>query len=409
MLVDLRTEGLNIYFLCPFLCCFFLIGASIFSEQSIFGKYSIFKIILDSISQILVIIPYLIFKKIQNKNIKKSQIEFTYNKIEEDNDNIKIWQTILLGFVNFCNYFLFYLGQDLYENKFKLIFLSSNVLFLVVLQKFILDIQIYRHQTAAFIIFFVLDVIYIIIIILDEKLNYDIKQLIFIILSTFFLTFEITYEKKLLIGSSLLVYKLCILVGIFSFGFKLISSIITTIIESYTDFNDRNKIYLFNYKNYFEDIADNITLEIILILVYLVLSCISNILQFLIIKHLSANHLLITYVMFAIFNSISMKMQDIEITQLTLIFSFVLYVLLFFASFIFLEIIQLNFCGINKDITFKRGLRSDVNRYMQSFSSTDDDEENNNNSIIECEAKSTEMNEKNISSTSSDIDSYIDE
>ena len=46
---------------------------------------------------------------------------------------------------------------------------------------------------------------------------------------------------------------------------------------------------------------------------------------------------------------------------------------------------------------------------MQSFSSTDDDEENNNNSIIECEAKSTEMNEKNISSTSSDIDSYIDE
>ena len=110
--------------------------------------------------------------------------------------------------------------------------------------------------------------------------------------------------------------------------------------------------------------------------------------------------------MFAIFNSISMKMQDIEITQLTLIFSFVLYVLLFFASFIFLEIIQLNFCGINKDITFKRGLRSDVNRYMQSFSSEGDDDIG---ITVDTGEKVNEMKERNISASSNELESYENE
>ena len=107
-----------------------------------------------------------------------------------------------------------------------------------------------------------------------------------------------------------------------------------------------------------------------------------------------------------------MDIQDIEINRLTLASTFVLYIILFFALFIFLEIIQLNFCGINKDISFKTGLQSDVKRYMLTFNTKEEDIKNNDNSKENKEAKETksiEMNETNISARGSELDSYNDE
>jgi len=421
MLIDLRTKGLNIYFLCPFIGSFCLIGAFFTSSKSIFGKFSISQNILVSISQIFTIIPYLIIKKMQknsvnnmsNKTVNKDLYlnELEYQNIEEEKNYIKIWQTIILGFIYFLHSFLGYLGKDLFENKIVVYFLSSNVLFLNILQKFLLEIKVYRHQIASFIIFFFFDVVYLIIVLLDKKLNYDIKELIFIFLSNFFFSLEITYEKKVLNKNNFILYIICILMGVFSFCFYLISSIITTIISSTIDIEDKDKykVYLFNYKNYFKEIDDQIIFEVIKIFIFIILSCIFNVLQFLTIKYLSANHVLITYAMLSIYNSILMDIQDIEITRLTLICTFILYIILFFVLFIFLEIIQLNFCGINKDITFKIGLQSDVNRYMQTFNTKVDDLENNDNNNENEESKSIEMNERNISDTSSGLYSYNDE
>ena len=71
------------------------------------------------------------------------------------------------------------------------------------------------------------------------------------------------------------------------------------------------------------------------------------------------------------------------------------------SCFIFLEIIQLNFCGINKDTNFKIGLRTEVDKYMKSFSSIDD--ETNSEILIDEETKK-ELN-KTASSTD-DLGSY---
>lgn len=410
MLIDLRTDGLNIYFLCPFLGSFCLIGGYIALDQSIFGNYSILKKELIAISQILVIIPYLFIKRRNNQKQLNNNI-LDNNQFEEEKDNIKIYQIIIIGLANFFDAFIFYLGDDLFENKIQLYFLCSDLLFLIIFQKFILEIRIYRHQTAAFILFFILDITYIIIVGLDEQIKYNFTQIIFIVLSSLLFTFEMTYEKKLISnGSNLFIYKLCILIGIFSFCLCLIVSIITTIIESNIYIEKKNKIYSFNYKYFFEEVSDHILVEIILILIYLILNCIQKLLEFLTIKNLSPNHVIITYVMAAIYDSISMKVKDIELSQLTLTFSFILYILLFFASFIFLEIIQLNFCGINKDITFKISLKHDVNRYMQSFSEDGDEDNIKENSMDEIESnKSIELNERNISAISSELDSYNDE
>ena len=105
--------------------------------------------------------------------------------------------------------------------------MSSNVLFLNMLQKFILETHIYRHHIASLIIFFVFDFAYVIIVLFDDKLNYDIKGIIFILLSNFFFSLEITYEKKLLNENNFSLYIICILVGVFSFCFNLIIYVYT--------------------------------------------------------------------------------------------------------------------------------------------------------------------------------------
>ena len=412
MLIDLRTEGINIYFLCPFLGCFCLIGASFSSGQSIFGKYKFLENILVSVSQMLAIIPYLISVKIKNEsfmNTEKSKEEkkqLINNNFEEEN-NIKISQGLCLGAVEFLKLFILNVGSDLFDIKFRIFFMSSNVLFLSFLQKCFLKTRIYRHQIASFIIFFVLDLAFILIIAFDDLLEYNLMQLIFIFVSNLFFSFEITYEKTILNNKDISFYKLCIYLGIFSFIFNIIASIITTIVEFNLNVDDKYKIYFFNYKYYLEEVDDHVLVEIILIFVFVILNGVYNILQLLTIKYLTQSHVLITYIMLAIYYSILTKFQEIETTSLTLIFSFVFYIVGFFVLFIFLEIILLNFCGINKDITFKIGLQSDVNKYMQSFSADEDD--------IEVEKtgdkgeKLNEMKERNISATSSELESYENE
>ena len=429
MLIDLRAEGLNIYFLCPFLAGFCTIGSSFVSSKGIFGNYPFIKKIFFSLSEILSVIPFLIYLKIQRNSSYKSQMknnrkntskkELINNKIEEIKNNVKIWKYIFLGFLDFLYFILFYLGKDLFNNKFTFYFMSSNILFLIILQKLLLKIRIHRHQTASFIIFFILDIVYIIIILLDSKLKYDIKEIIFIFVSNFFFSFEITYIKVLINDGLILLYKLCLMIGIFSLCFNIIAAIIIMAIDFYFDIENTNEFHIFNCKYYLDDINTNILKEIIIIIIFVLLSCFYNVLKFLTIKNLSANHVLITSVMFAIYNSILIKIQKIEITQLTSIFSFVIYIIFFFVLFIFIEIIQLNFCGINKDITFKIGLRNDVDRYMQSFSSNEDEYKNindkdkvNNNTYLNNdekeEKKSTEMKERNMSIDSSDLESFED-
>ena len=80
MLIDIRTEVLNLYFLCPFIGCFCLIGSSLVSNNSIFGNYPFLKIILNAISKIFSFIPYLIYKKIKANSLEKKII----NKSSDD-------------------------------------------------------------------------------------------------------------------------------------------------------------------------------------------------------------------------------------------------------------------------------------------------------------------------------------
>ena len=412
MLIDLRTEGLNIYFLCPFLCSFCLIGANFCSGQSVFGKYAGLRNILFSISQIIAIIPYFISMKIQrNKSYSDSQgineqiLQINNDNLEEYSD-FKIYQGVLLGFVNFLDYFVVYIGIDLFGIEYDLYLISTIILFLSFLQKYFFGKKIFRHQIAAMIIFFVFDIAFVIIIAFDNLLNYKLWHLFFIVISNLFFSFEMIYEKKILNNPEVSFYKLCFYLGIFSFTFNLIASIITNIIEYNIKTEDKYKIYLFNYKYYYEEVDDHVLVEIILIFVFVILNGVYNILQLLTIKYLSPNHVLITDIMLAIYESILTTFTDVETNNTTLIFSFILVIINFFALFIYLGIIQLNFWGLNVDVSFKKGVKSDVRRYMESFSEGGDEVEIFDDSK-ERDNQKSENDPKNITSEyTSELESY---
>ena len=412
MLIDLRTEGLNIYFLCPFLCSFCLIGANFCSGQSVFGKYAGLRNILFSISQIIAIIPYFISMKIQrNKSYSDSQgineqiLQINNDNLEEYSD-FKIYQGVLLGFVNFLDYFVVYIGIDLFGIEYDLYLISTIILFLSFLQKYFFGKKIFRHQIAAMIIFFVFDIAFVIIIAFDNLLNYKLWHLFFIVISNLFFSFEMIYEKKILNNPEVSFYKLCFYLGIFSFTFNLIASIITNIIEYNIKTEDKYKIYLFNYKYYYEEVDDHVLVEIILIFVFVILNGVYNILQLLTIKYLSPNHVLITDIMLAIYESILTTFTDVETNNATLIFSFILVIINFFALFIYLGIIQLNFWGLNVDVSFKKGVKSDVKRYMESFSEGGDEIEIFDDSK-ERDNQKSENDPKNITSEyTSELESY---
>ena len=214
--------------------------------------------------------------------------------------------------------------------------MSSNILFLIIFQRCVLKGKIYRYQIASLIIFFILDAVYIIIVIIDKILMYNMIEIIFICASNCLFMLELTSIKNILNRNSTLLFRICILVGIFSLCFNLIATTITSVIEHYVDVKDKNKLYLFSYKYYLKAVGNNIVKEIILIFVFVVLNCIYNILQLSAIKYLSSNHVLITYIMLAIYSSIIMKIQNVEMTLLTFIFSIILYIIFFSYCLFFL-------------------------------------------------------------------------
>ena len=405
MLIYFNTEGINLYFLCPFISFFCLVGASFVGGQSKFGKYAYTQNIVVSFGEMLAIIPYLISLKIEEDTYKESpkkrsmtkkenqlkseKYQLEYNDVEEELSQINICHVILLGFVDFLQSFSIFYGNELYYNNYQIYFWSSYILFLCFFKKIILNNRVYRHQIVSFIIFFIFDLIYTILILTDKQIKYNRMQLIFLIISNCCFSFETVFEKNLLDKTFISIYKLCFLLGLFTFIYNLILSIITSVVA--IKLQKKNK-YLFKFSDYFGSVED-VPTEIFLIFIFVLLNGFYNILQFVIIKYLSPNHTLITQLVLAIYMTIITKFMKGKISNITFIFAIVFHVICFITLLIFLEIIQLNFCGINRDTKLHIGLRSDVDRYFDTFSAgTFNENPNNERSMSDTSFNKTTMN-----------------
>ncbi len=425
MLIYFDSEGINIYFLFPFLCFFCAVGASFISSFSCFAKFPSLQNLVVSFGEMLAIIPYLLSLKIDRDtfqgNSKRNSInsspsqtskslldkyQLEYNDYEEELSHVEFYHIILLGFLDFLQSFCTYFGNELFDNKYQLYLWSTYILFLCIFNKLLLHTRLYRHHIVSFIIFFILDILHTIIIILDKDIDYKKLQLIFLFISNLCFSFEIVFVKRLIEKSFISIFKLCFFLGLSTTFFNLTTSIITTII-SYTKYNNNNKKpkVLFSYKDYFNDMGNySIFIEILLILVFMILNGLYNIFQFVAIKYLSPNHVLITQLILALYYSIILQFSPNNINTITLIFSIIFHIICFITQLIFLEIIQLNFCGFNKDTKLHIGIRSDIDKINQnkeelyktkSEEIEDNDDENNRNKSTDRTNSEVSYNENN--------------
>ena len=366
----------------------------------------------------LAIIPYLLSVKMDRDTFQESskrnslnssqnskslldKYQLEYTNYEEELSHVEFYHIILLGFADFLQSFFTYVGNDLYDNKYQLYLWSSYILFLIIFNKLLFQTRLYRHHIVSFIIFFILDILHTIIILIDKDINYKRMQLIFLFMSNLCFSFEIVFEKRLIEKSFISIFKLCFLLGLSTSLFNLTALIITSIISTtkYDNDNSKPKV-IFSYKDYFKEMEKySIFIEILLILAFMILIGLYNIFQFIAIKFLSPNHVLLTQFILSLYYAIILQFSPNNVKTETLIFLIIFHIICFITQLIFLEIIQLNFCGFNKDTKLHIGIRSDIDKTIQNKNelyrtksevSEDNDDENNRN-------KSTDRTNSDVS------------
>ena len=407
--LNFNTDGINLYFLCPFACFFFLVGSSFSAGFSVFGKFPYTQNIIVSLGEMLAIIPYLISKKIDkdiyqnnspsprnsikregSSNSKKLSIELVYNNKEDDLLQISIYQILLLGFIDFLQSLCFFYGNN--YNDYQLYAFSSHIFFLCLFTKLLIINKLYRHHIFSFILFFIFDAIHIIIVMIDKEINYKKQQLIFLLISNICFSFELVFEKKLMETTFISPYKLCFFVGLSSLFYNIIVSIIVTIISSII--NDKCT-YCFIYTDYFNEMIPRIGIEIIIIFIFLILNGIFNIFQFLTIKNLSPNHALITQIVLAFYLSLINLLSGKSMEIITRITSVVIHSLCILILLIFLEIIEIKICGLDQDTTHNIRDRSDIDKYHGEDTTNDLNETETNIEPNETETNKDEDEDSN--------------
>lgn len=388
MCIRFNTDGINYYYLCPFLGFFCLVGATYVGGFSEFGKNPFIQNMVVSLGEMLAIIPYLLSVEIDKSTYKKTSgkdsssksskktlgIKLEYNDQEKIIREISFYNLLVLGFIDFLQSLCFFYSN--YFTNYQIYFWSSHIFFLCFFTKYLLSSKIYRHHLFSLAIFFCLDVIHIIFVLLDEDIECQKIIFIFLLISSVCFSFELVFEKKLMDVHFFSIYKLCFIIGITTFFFNLIVSIIMTILSNHLE---KKSKYIFNFLDYFKEMSKNIYNEIIMIFMYMLLTGFHNILQFLTIKHLSPSHTLITQIMLSFFCSI-MNLLFTEMKTITCFISLVFHSICIIVLLIFLEVIELKFCGIDKDTKHNINKRAEFERYMQNANVNDTVNDNSVNS-----------------------------
>lgn len=380
MCINFNTEGINIYFLCPFACFFFLVISSYVSNESEFIKNPFVQNIIVSFGEMLAIIPHLISIIIDNRiykkntqsveksaksNRKKLGFEYEYNNSEDDIPKITVYQMLYLGFIDCLQSLCFFYGNSYTQYQFY--FLSSHIFFLCLFTKYLLFKRLYIHHIISFVIFIILDVLHIIIVRMDSNYYlFDNIIFVFLLISNICLSFELVYERRLMDYNYVSVYKLCFLVGIFTFFINLIVSLIMTIIAHHLE---NKPDFIFDYSDYFDSISGKLDKEIILIILYMFLTGLYNIFQFLTIKHLTPNHALITQIMLAFYCSV-INIFYIEIDYRTYLSTIACHSMCILVLLFFLEIIELKCCGMDQETAHNIIKRSELDYNMRTFSTS---------------------------------------
>ena len=373
MCLRIRWEAIKLNILYPFLCFLFIFISIYLSYFSIFKAHQVVKSIFVSIGNILSFIPYLISlkssrasffkssnsikKKIAKKdNMKQNKykslkINYEYNDELEDITKIKMYKLIFISIVEYIQNFLLFYGYITFPTNSSVFLWNIDILSIHFLSKCFLSSTIHRHHILCLIIFSFMDIYISIIVITSPNFNY--WQILFLICNNFLYSFKLVYNRRLMEYNFISPYKLCYIIGLINFILNIFTLIIFTYFDEKYDIPERYQVYIDNLFKYYNKVSNESLpsriKEIFFIFLYIIAVGLNNMFLFLTIIYLSPYHYLMTKILLSIgVNLVFMIMYTNAITYFTII-TLCTYAFSLFILFIFLEIIELNFCDLNKN------------------------------------------------------------
>ena len=319
---------------------------------------------------------------IYNNNIK--------NIVLSVNDKITL---ILVG----VNYIVYYESLKIinYLGFYSLEIWTVEIIFLLLLTHYYFPNTLYKHQIFSMIIIIIINtglLIYASICKVyinkkEEKENIYNKKgiltcfsIIMIYISiAFLISFSRVKVKKIMDNQFLSPYKIIIIIGIFGFFLDFILSLFFIIKGNFEICeNDEDKIDIYCYGEiliYFSEIGNNILIEIIIAFTYIIFCFFNLVCELLIIKYLSQNHILMSdNIYYEILKLISYffdnNEKERELKKESFIILQVVEIIKFIGCLIYLEIIELRFCGLNKNLKKAIMLRSRTESCIKSRGDT---------------------------------------
>ena len=297
-------------------------------------------------------------------------------------EKLRLKVILLIVLCSFSDFIQKFLSFCFINNADKNIWMF-NILYLSIFSYFILKTKLYNHQYFSSLIMIIAGIG----INIFALRNMEASQIYQLLMSIFI---EANYSFAFVLNKYLIEYyfcsaeELCFYEGLFLLFLNIIllaifnnyiiteDSILSTIFKT-VEFN--GKKFLNNYKEYFSEIDP---LEIFLFCVYFFNRFIFYYFSFMTIKYYSPSHIILILIIGEfIYVFLDRKIEPWEIV----VNAFIL-IIIFLMMLIYLEIIELNFCGLEKNLKKNIDLRGKLREESQIFDDNDSQRFSNDSNLI---------------------------
>lgn len=351
----------------------FINGLMIFIYRKI-SKYSVFQkhILIDCLycsgGMSLSLIPYFIFryrmwkamenKKIQKlqgqKTLKKQVYHLEYNDRKEEINYDRLKYILILAFLDFFQTILVTTYDYFSKVEGALLSLRTlDIVFISILSFYFLKYKLYKHQVYSVIENIFMGILLGIINEEFSKIYSEILISLIRIVDGLAYTMVLILIRYLIESKYLSPYKICALIGGFTFFFYLLALIISTFIKcknnSFCPIQDKftQEYYFDSFKIYFFEHFNKD--EFICSSCYIIITGIYNILLMLTLKYLHPCHILISLMTLNFINFIEKIFLKGADSLLKEILIFIINFFIFLGVLVYSEILELNFCGLQKN------------------------------------------------------------
>jgi hypothetical protein len=284
-------------------------------------------------------------------------IKYLYNdpqKLKKKDIVFIIIISLLKLFVDFLDHF-----EDIIIKNYE-VYLKNELFFVEIVlwfffSKYVLKMPHYRHQYVAVIGIMILRAIklahMIFISVKPKNIIYEVYILLLELLSIVIESICFGYLKGLMEYKFWSPYKCCFIVGIINTPIVLIIYFIVTYIPCHSEFLCGENEH---YDNIIEAFSNLEPMEYFLLIIYTISLGIHGVLNNRIINKFTFYHLLIPQQLYYFIDNIIERISDTDQEKdITFVFEIFFFLAEFIMYCIFIEVIELNFCGLNRNVKKK--------------------------------------------------------